>query len=79
MNNSLVTCPKCGSNNVNFQLVQEQKRRGCLTAIIVFIIKFILLLISFVIWLISLLIPKIRRTKTTKYAICQNCGHSWKF
>ena len=78
MNNSQIRCPKCGSNNVTIQLIQEQKRRGCLTAIIVFCIKLVLLLINLMIWLISLLLPKSKKTKTNKYAICQNCGNSWK-
>ena len=79
LNSSNVICPKCGSNNVTFQLVSVQKRRGCLSMIFVFFIKLLLFLISFVIWLISLLIPKIKKTKTKKYAVCQNCGNSWEF
>lgn len=79
MNKSSVVCPKCGSNNVTFQLVNEQKKRGCLVALIMIFIKLILFFISFVIWLVSLIIPKSRKSKTNKYAVCQNCGHSWKF
>lgn len=78
MNNSSIKCPKCGSNNVTFQLVNEQKKRGCLASIIVFFIKLILFIVSIIIWLISLLIPKSSKTKTKKYAICQNCGYSWR-
>ena len=78
MNTSSVSCPKCMSNNVTFQLVQEQKKRGCLTVIFTFTIKLILFFITFLIWLVSLLIPKVRKTKTMKYAVCQNCGYSWK-
>lgn len=78
MNNASVHCPKCGSNNVTFQLVQEQKKRGFFKFIFHLIIKFILLIFNLILWLISLLIPKARKTKTSKYAICQNCGYSWK-
>ena len=78
MNNSSIHCPKCGSNNVTIQLVNEQKKRGCLIALISLIIKIVLIFVSIILWLISLIIPTKRKTKTNKYAICQNCGHSWK-
>ena len=71
-------CIKCGSENVNVQLVNESKRRGCLSSIISFTIKLILIFVSFILWIISLLIPKVKRIKTNKYAVCQNCGYSWK-
>lgn len=71
-------CIKCGSENVTIQLVNEQKKRGCITSIISFVIKLMLFIVSFILWLISLLIPIKRKTKTTKYAVCQNCGYSWK-
>lgn len=71
-------CIKCGSDNVTVQLINETKRRGCLMAIINLIVKLILLCVSFLLWLISLILPIKRKTKTNKYAICQNCGYSWK-
>lgn len=78
MNNSSVICPKCHSNNVTFQLIQEHKKRGLLAVLVTFCIKLILLFINIIIWLVSLLIPKGKKSKTSKYAICQNCGYSWK-
>lgn len=71
-------CIKCGSENITVQLINEQKKRGCLIAIISFTIKLIILCISFILWLISLLIPVKKKIKTSKYAVCQNCGYSWK-
>lgn len=71
-------CIKCGSENVSVQLINEQKKRSCIITIITFIIKLIILCISFILWLISLLIPIKRKSKTNKYAVCQNCGYSWK-
>ena len=71
-------CIKCGSENVTVQLINEQKKRGCFGFIISFCIKLIILCISWIIWLISLIIPIKRKTKTNKYAVCQNCGYSWK-
>lgn len=78
MNNSSIHCPKCGSNNVTIQLIQEQKKRGCLTSIMILLVKIVLFFINLIIWVISLLIPKGHKTKTNKYAVCQNCGHTWK-
>ena len=72
----MIKCKKCGSTNVNVQLVNETKKRGLLGTLLNLIIKIILLCISLVLWLISLLIPI--RKKTNKYAVCQNCGYSWK-
>ena len=71
-------CIKCGSENVNVQLVNETKKRGFFGAILNLIIKIILLCVSFILWLISLILPIRRKKKTNKYAVCQNCGYSWK-
>lgn len=71
-------CIKCGSENVNVQLVNETKKRGFFGALLNLVIKIILLCVSFILWLISLILPIKRKTKTNKYAVCQNCGYSWK-
>lgn len=75
-------CPKCGSDKINVQIINDfkQKKRGCLTILFVFTIKLILFFFNIIIWLISLLIPKKQKIKVTqhKMAICQNCGHSWE-
>ena len=68
----MLRCKKCGSTNVNVQLVNESKRRGLLYLLF----KIVLFCISVLIWLLSFLLP-IKR-KTNKYAVCQNCGYSWR-
>lgn len=68
-----MVCPKCGSNNVNVQVVAEQKKRGCLMSCVWILLTIITL--GAVIW-IPLLIRK--GSKTRAYAVCQDCGHKWK-
>lgn len=72
INNGLM-CKKCGSKNINVQMVAEQKKRGILMSIL---------------WIVAavctfgiiLLIPILTKkgSKTRKYVVCQNCGYSWK-
>lgn len=68
-----MNCPKCKSDNVNVQMVVEQKKRGCLGACL-----WVLLAICTcgLILLIPLLTKK--GSKKSKVAVCQNCGHTWK-
>ncbi len=68
-----MTCPKCGSENVNVQAVAEQKKRGCLMSLVWIILTIFTL--GAVIW-IPLLMKKGSKTRT--YAICQSCGYRWK-
>lgn len=68
-----MTCKRCGSPNVKFSFVAEQKRTSTLE------ILFWLVLAFFTYGLV-LLIPLLAKSgsKTEKYAVCQDCGHSWK-
>lgn len=66
-------CPKCGSANVNVQAVAEQKKRGCIEALMWIILSICTL--GAVIW-IPILMKKGSKTRT--YAVCQSCGHKWK-
>lgn len=68
-----MTCPKCGSENVNVQAVAELQKRGCLTTLFYIVLACTIVGIFF-------LIPMIRgqKTKTRQYALCQNCGHKWR-
>lgn len=68
-----MVCPKCGSSNVNVQIVAEQKKRGCLMSIVWIILAICTL--GAIIW-IPLLIRK--GSKTRAYAVCQNCGYKWR-
>lgn len=71
--NFLKRCPKCGSTNISYQAVAEQKKRGC------FAVGLWILLACCTCGLI-LLIPLLKKkgTKTRTYAICQTCGNRWK-
>lgn len=68
-----MTCPKCGSQNVNVQAVAEQKKRGCLGALM-------WILLAICTFGLIIIIPMITKkgSKTRNYAVCQNCGNRWK-
>ena len=76
-----MTCPKCGSENINITLEQTKsktrtKRTGCLWELG----RLFLIICTCGLWLI---IGKRKETSKTKFknkkiAICQNCGHKWK-
>ncbi len=69
-----MTCPKCGSENVQVQAVAEMKSRGCLTVVL----YLILLCIPIIGWIALIMLLRGRKSKTQNYAVCQNCGHRWK-
>lgn len=73
-------CPKCGSQNVNVQIVQmgaksSTKGKGCLFGLM----RLLLIICTCGLWL--LLGKKKSKTKTTfkneKVAVCQSCGNQW--
>lgn len=66
-------CPKCGSENVTVQAINERKGAGCFT-----IILYIILAISVLGWLILIPLLLRKKDKTSTYAVCQNCGNRWK-
>ena len=77
----MATCPKCGSNNVTFQVVQtgavtRTKKKGCLFGLG----RFLLIICTFGLWLIFGKKKEKSKTKFSneKVAICQNCGHQWR-
>lgn len=73
-------CPKCGSENINFQLVQtgaktKSNKRGCLWEIG----RLFLIVCTLGLWLV---VGKSKGKSKTKFknekmAICQSCGHTW--
>lgn len=65
-------CPRCGSDNVQVQIVQEHKYGSFLTLLV----RLALFIINFIVWLVSLLV-KTPRIKNKTMAICNNCGNSW--
>lgn len=73
-------CPKCGSENVNIQMIQEgatskTRNKGCLYSLG----RGLLILCTLGLWCIFG--KKKSKTKTTfknkKVAVCQNCGNEW--
>jgi len=69
-------CPKCGSENVNVQMVTDikTKRRGCFA-------WFLWILLAVCTLGIVLIIPLLTNSKISskqrKVMLCQNCGNSW--
>lgn len=80
-------CPKCGSENVNIQVLNEVKLKNAHHGFFWWIcigwwwlpVKWLVLTVPAL--LAKIFIPKKQKAvnKTTKNAVCQNCGHSWKF
>ncbi len=68
-----LVCKKCNSNNINIQIVNEKKSRSCLSV-------FFWIILAICTFGIVLLIPLLRGTnsKSKKYYVCQNCGHTWQ-
>ena len=76
----MAKCPKCGSTNVSFQIVQtgavtNTKAKGCLYSLG----RLVLIVCTCGLWL--LFGKKKSKSKTTFYnekmAVCQNCGYQW--
>lgn len=67
-------CPKCTSTQVQVQAVSHLKRRGCFTVLF----YLILLCIPVLGWIALFSLLRGRKSKTVSYAVCQNCGNSWK-
>lgn len=79
-------CPRCGSANVNAQMVSETqlktKHKGCIWWLCVgwwwVPIKWLFLTVPALI--VKIFSPKKQKLKTKHHSmfVCQNCGHSWK-
>lgn len=68
----MITCPKCGSDNIVVSAVAEQKRRGCLSTFLQFILAIVTLGISLIVmWIRG------RKTVEKSIAVCQSCGNKW--
>ena len=78
-----MTCPKCGSGNVNIQVVTEttlkNKHHGVIWWLLIgwwwVLFKWIFLTIPAL--LAAIFIPKKQRIETRhrNVSVCQNCGH----
>jgi len=80
-------CPKCNSENVTVEFIQEQALKEKKRKTFLYWIT-IGWLIEPMLW-IFLTVPKLiwevfkpkkykMKTKTRKMAVCQNCGKSWR-
>ena len=67
-------CKKCGSNNVNVQAVNEQKRRGGVTVLL----YLVLICIPVIGWIFLVLLIRGKKAKTTSWMVCQDCGYRQK-
>lgn len=81
-----MVCPKCGSENVNIEMMQDikikNKHKGVLYWLFIgwwwVFIKWIFFTLPALI--IAIFKPKKQKVKTTNYkmCVCQSCGNSWK-
>lgn len=75
-------CPKCGSENVNVQIVSEQKKKHH-SAVYWICGGFIIEFMKWLIFTIPMIFIKLfgkEKSKTVhkSMAVCQACGHTWK-
>lgn len=64
-------CPRCKSNQMEYQTVTEPRRPGCLITVLMVLISLtgVGLIIS-IPWLLCR-----KKNWTTTYAVCKKCGH----
>ena len=74
-------CSKCGSENVNVQVVSivKNKKHGCLYWILIgwWLELFMWLFLTLPWIIIKIFKPKKIATKVESIAVCQNCGNKW--
>ena len=77
-----MTCPKCGSTNISFQSVgiTKTKSKGCLYWLFIgcWLEPLMWFLLTIPMLFLKLFGKSKVKTKVKTFAVCQNCGHSWK-
>lgn len=73
-NSTKLTCPYCGSDNIQVQIVSQNKNAGCL---MVFIYVLLALTIVGIPIMILILLLKGKKSVNHKYYVCQNCGKTF--
>ena len=81
-----MTCKKCGSTNVDVQMVSSteirEKKHGILYWIFIgwWLNPLLWLFLTLPMIIIAIFKPKKyeSRTRVTKYYVCKDCGYSWK-
>lgn len=74
-------CSKCGSTNVNVQMVSKIKKKHSWVYWLLigwWLEPILFLFLTLPYLLVKIFKPNKYKTKTIKTAVCQNCGHSWK-
>lgn len=66
-------CPKCHSDNIQYQTVTEQKKSGCLIVML-----YILLCLTCIGILIVIPLMLRKKDQVVTYAVCQSCDYRWK-
>ena len=69
-----IRCTYCGSDNVQVQIVAQNKNAGCLT---VFLYILLALTIVGIPIMIIILLVKGKKTVNQKFYVCQNCGKTF--
>jgi len=69
-----IRCTYCGSDNVQVQIVSQNKNAGCLT---VFLYILLALTIVGIPIMIIILLVKGKKTVNKKFYVCQNCGKTF--
>ena len=81
MNQTKLTCPKCGSSNIAFQAVTtiKNKHHGFLWWLFIGFwwvpLKWLLFFLPALI--IKIFVGKKVKSVVTSEAVCQNCGNHW--
>lgn len=77
-----MTCRKCGSNNINVQIINEveEKKHGCLWWLLIGWWWKLIWFIFFGWWYILFCLIRGKQYRNVKKTICvcQNCGHQWE-
>ena len=77
-----MVCQKCSSENVSLQNVgiTKTKRKGCLYWLCIgwWFDTLMWLFLTFPMLILKLFGKPGVKTKVKTFAVCQNCGHSWK-
>ena len=67
-------CKDCGSDRIIVQAVNEHQRRGCLSILF----YLILLFVPVVGWIALYKLIRGKKSTTSSYCVCQDCGNQWK-
>lgn len=72
-----MVCKKCGSENVNVQMVNSKIKTNH-TGIIHFCARLMLIFCTCGLWLLVPSRKENSKVKNKATAVCQSCGYNWK-